>query len=502
MFLIQSAALPRVGEGEPAFAVVALLYFAAVAAIGIWAARRTKGASEFFLAGRSLGVVTMTIAAMAASLSGFAFIGGPGLIYTLGVGALFINLPLAITNTMGAWVLAKRLRLFAEIRDVLTIPDVIGIRYRSPAAQGLAAVAMIIATIGYMATNILAMGFVLDAILGIGLRNGIWIGSLVTLAYSATGGILAGVYTDVLQGVLMAVASVVVFGYVLNVTGGLSGITASIVSVDPDFIAPFGKITPLAALSFYFVFGIGTLGQPHVIHKFLMLKDPRKLRWYPLAMTVAMSLTLLLFVSVGLAVRALVSNGSMAPLARADDATPLFLLRYVPAGVAALVFAGVVAAIMSTLNSFLNIGAAALVHDIPKALGRVPSPALGGARIATVGLTALATLVAAASSTLVAFLAIFGWGMFAATLVPALAVGLNWRGATRVGAIASIGTGMGVSILLESLSYFKIAAFPSGVTPAAIALVSSLAVFLLISMATRSSVNEPLDADVAAVLDA
>jgi Na+/proline symporter len=86
---------------------------------------------------------------------------------------------------------------------------------------------------GYMATNLLALGLVLDAIFGIGLTPGIWIGTGIVLAYSATGGILAGIYTDMLQGALMAIASALVFGFVLHAGGGMSGLSRTVLSADP-----------------------------------------------------------------------------------------------------------------------------------------------------------------------------------------------------------------------------------------------------------------------------
>src|ERR1043166_3732834 len=166
-----------------------------------------------------VGVWTLAIATMAATLSGFTFIGGPGLVYSIGLGAMFIILPASLTHTMCAWALAKRMRLLGEARGLLTVPDAIGARYRSPAAQGLAGVAILVAIIGYMATNFLALGLVVGAIFGTGLGAGIWIGSAVVLAYSAAGGMLAGVYTDVFQGGVMALASVLVFRYALEHIG-------------------------------------------------------------------------------------------------------------------------------------------------------------------------------------------------------------------------------------------------------------------------------------------
>jgi len=191
----------------------------------VWASRRTRNARDFFVAGQGIGIVTLAIAAMASTLSGFAFVGGPGLVYSAGTGAVFIVLSASITNTMGAWVLARRLRLLGEARGLITVPDAIGARYRSPAAQGLSAIAILVAVVGYMATNFLALGLVIDAMFGTGLTLGIWIAMLVTLSYTAAGGILAGVYTDLFEGVVKTVASVTVFYFVLQV--GAAGSTAS-----------------------------------------------------------------------------------------------------------------------------------------------------------------------------------------------------------------------------------------------------------------------------------
>ncbi len=498
--LVQAAALPPLTQ--PVIGGVAIAYFVVVAIIGTWAARRTRNASDFFVAGQGIGLFTLAIAAMAATLSGFAFIGGPGLVYTVGIGAVFIVLPAALTNSMGAWVMAKRLRLLADVREMMTIPDAIGARYQSRLAQGLSAVAIIIAVIGYMATNILALGLVIDAIFAPGLGASIWIGTVIVLAYSVSGGILAGIYNDVFQGTLMALASGFVFWYALEAGGGLGQISRTLLEAEPATLGPWGTLTPLAALSFYFVFGLGSLGQPHVVHKFFMLRDARRLKWFPLLMTAALFVSLLLFIGVGLAMKALVVSGATPALATADDATPAFLLRFTPVPLAAVVFASVAAAIMSTVNSFMSIGAAAFTHDLPVAFGTRMANELKWGRIWTVVIALVAAVVAQASGALVAFLGIFGWGLFASTLVPALAIGLNWTGATRAGAIASIATGLVITLSLETLAFLKVFSFPSGVTASAIALVASLLVFFGVSWLTRATAAATLAPDVRAVMEA
>jgi Na+/proline symporter len=122
--------------------------------------------------------------------------------------------------------------------------------------------------------------------------------------------------------------------------------------------------------------------------------------------------------------------------------------------------------------------------------------------LATVVLTIAAALAAQLSGTLVAFLGIFGWGLFASTLVPALAIGLNWENATREGAVASIATGLVTTLAFETLGYFKVYAFPAGVTVSGLSLVLSFLVFFLVSWLTRARAAAQLPADVKLIMDA
>ncbi|HEX3926505.1 MAG TPA: hypothetical protein VHW65_00785 [Gemmatimonadales bacterium] len=501
LLAFQTHALPTVPT--PDIVAVGIVYFVVCAAIAVWAARRTHTASDFFVAGGGIGLWTMALAAMAATLSGFIFIGGPGLLYSYGIGALFISLSASITTPLSAWALARRMRLLREVRGLMTVPDAIGARYRSPAAQGLSAVAILVASVGYIAANLLALGWVVDAIFHTGLDTGIIAGAAVVIAYSATGGMLAGVYTDLFQGAIKTFASVGIFITVLHTGGGMGGISRAILAREPAFLGPWGVLPPLAALSYFFVFGLGTLGQPQVITKYYMLKDPRQLRWYPLLMTVVLILTLLLFFSVGIGVKAAVLNGTLAPLAasRADDATPMFLLHQTAPLLAGIVFSGIAAAIMGTVNAFMSVGAAAVTHDLPVAFGRPVPGELGLGRISTLVIGVLATLLALRSGQLVVFLGIAGWGLFASTLVPALAIGLNWTGATRAGAIASMAVGLAFTLTFESLSWFKVYKFPTGVQNAGASLVLSLLVFLVVSWLTRRHADGELDADVRLIME-
>jgi Na+(H+)/acetate symporter ActP len=113
----------------------------------------------------------------------------------------------------------------------------------------------------------------------------------------------------------------------------------------------------------------------------------------------------------------------------------------------------------------------------------------------------VAAALAQFSGSLVIFLGIFGFGLFASTLVPALAIGLNWPGATRAGALASISVGLLVTLVGETLAYFRVYTFPVGVSIAGLSLVLSFISFFVVSWLTRAGAEEGLDPDVKLVME-
>ncbi len=503
---------------QPAVVVTALVYLVLVLAIGLWAARRTRTSRDFFIAGQGLGLVVTGLATMSAAFSGFVFIGGPGLTYRLGLASLFICIPVSFTAGLLCWVVAKRLRLLAEVREVYTVPDAILCRYRSPLASGLAALAVVAGTIGYLGAQLLAMGVMIESIFGTQETLGAWslpvamgIGLVVVLFYSIAGGMVAGVYTDLFQGILMVVAAVAVFRSAMASGGGLEAIGRRIAGSElfgPAFLDPLGNIPVFAAMGFFFVFAIGNLGQPHMLHKFYMLDDPRKLKWMPLVVGVSQSLCVLIWLGIGLAVPSLVAGGEMEPLTNPDQASPLFLLAHAPEILAGLVFAGILAAIMSTADSFVNIASAALARDLPNALGRPLRRELFWSRVACFGVTVVAALFAYQYGDLIALLGTFAFGTFGAALAPCLAIGLNWKRVTPTAAVASIATGLGANLLLEFLA--KQAFFPglprptflaTGVLPSAMALALSFAMLLIVTWLGGRPEGDALDDDVARVME-
>ncbi len=383
-------------------------YLLVVLAIGVWGYMQTESTEDFLITGKSIGTWVLALTAFSVIQSGFGFVGGPELVYSFGTTALwiFFTAPLGFVIT---WVLlAKRMRLLADIRDVMTLADGMYVRYESAWVRGLTAVAVIVGVMAYLATNLAALQYVMRAIFGLPVMWGLLIGALILLLYSMLGGMIAGVWTDFVQAITMIVGSIFVFAYALSFGGGMGSISHNLATADPAFVSPFGAMgapaaTIFTALGWWILFSVGAAGQPHLVTKFYMSRNLKILRWGAPIAAATYAISSLLAFSTGLSMRAMVEAGQTAAPKSASVVGPVFVLEHTPGVVAGLILAALLAAIMSTSDSFLNIGAAAVSRDIPRALGRPiddDKTELRVTQAALAGLTIASTLIVFYSQTL------------------------------------------------------------------------------------------------------
>ena len=461
---------------------------------GLWAMKRTQNSSDFFIAGRGLGPIVVALALFSSTLSGFGFVGGPGLVYSIGVSSFWMVMISSTGYAIGFFLVAKRIRMIAELRDCLSLPDVVAARYGSEAVRLLIAITIVLGVMGYLATQILAMAVVMQAILSgtamfadIGLVSCVVISSAVLIFYCVTGGIIASVYTDVVQGAIMMIAGTLILLTAMSVfEGGMQEATAIILADDGESMMPFGAAGIMASLGWFFVFGLGLAGQPHLITKMMMNKDMADNRSILPMSLFGYVMAALLWISIGVVMRAAVIDGVIDPLALPDDAASVFLSGFANPLLAGIVFAGLFAAIMSTSDAFLNIGTAAIIHDIPKALrGSRLNNELFWARVVTVLLAIVAACFALYShfqdATLVALLGAFGWGTFAASIFPVVAIGLNWRGASVAGAVTAISAALIINFSVQLAGIV----LPYGISGPLLAFITSLLLFIGVSLATK-----------------
>ena len=478
------------------------IYMTVVLAIGAWATTRTKTSGDFYIAGRSLGVLVMAIAVFSSIQSGFGVVGGTSTVTAGGYGfvsGVMIATPLGFALTW--FMLGKRMMGVGDMGEIYTVGDIAELRYKSKAARGTMAVVVVLGVLGYLGTQVLAMGIVVAAIFDVSTTTGAIIGMAVLGLYVVGGGILAGVYTDLFQGLLMLVASMIAFFYAIDSGGGISDMTRTLISENPDLASPFG-ISPFITIPCWiFLFSLGGSAQPHGLTKFLMLRERGSLKWGPLISGTGYAITTLMVVGIGSAVSVLTIRGEFPKIASPDESFTAYLTDFTPPVVAGLVISGLLAAIMSTGSSFLTLGASSIVRDLPLAFNLPVRRELLWSRVAVGALLVLSTAFALYIGSVVALLGTFGWGTFAASLFPALVLGMLWNGGTKEAAISSAIVGVVLNFVLEVGGKYGFTPLPEGVVVGAFAFAVSLVVYIVVSMVTGDKTDTEVDAPLAAVID-
>ncbi len=429
--------------------VWAVLLAAATGLLAVWGFRRARDASGYFAASRTAGPILAGLGGTAAGLSAFVFIGGPGLFASIGVASLWIILSAPLTGALQCWAVGEPVARIARLRSTLTVPGILAARYGEGAPRGLAAAAVIAGGIAMLAVQVKGVAVAGDVLLG---GRGWTLAAVLvggTTLYTAAGGMRAGLLAEGFQGLLMAVAALVLAWVALDRAGGPAAALHTLHDLRPALLDPWNGIGPSTALGWFLLFGLGTCAQPHYLQKFLLVRSEETLRWMPLVMTGGLLAVLTVWIGVGLGGTALVARGDLR-ISTPDQLAPALLLSLSPT-LLLVATAAVAAAVMSTAATLLNLVAAAVARDLPLATGHAPGESLVLPRLATVGAAGLAMALAAGSGRSVALLGVLGWGTFTAALLPAILLGLNWERASRRGAVAAMIAGPSVQLLMEGL---------------------------------------------------
>jgi sodium/proline symporter len=253
---------------------------------------------------------------------------------------------------------------------------------------------------------------------------------------------ISAIWTDFIQMIVMVAGSLIVFIRGMKMVGGMSVLNKEIASINPDMIQAYHSTGPIgiaAFISFFFLYVIGHQGQPHVVSKFYMIKKLSMLKWACIIAASTYGITALLWF-VGLYTKVMVERGSMAAPASPDLVALMFIQNFFHPAVAGLIFAAVMAAIMSTSEAFLLVASSSIVRDIYQQIikkgEKLPEKTeLALSRWITLGVIVITFLLSLNPPDLVGWLGNASWGIFVASLVPVLSIGILWKRATRIAAI-------------------------------------------------------------------
>lgn len=445
-----------------------IAYTLAVVAVGVYSSRFAKQSDEdFFLAGRSLGKWVGALSASASSESGWVTLGLVGMGFVTGVQAYWMVPGCVLGYTFNWLVLAEPLRRRSAELGSLTLPDFFSqhFRERLPILRVLTVLVIVVAMMLYVSAQFAAAGKSFAAAFEptITRRSGLLIGAAIVLFYTVSGGFRAACWTDLLQALLMLVVLVAFPIYALYGQGGLGTVLETLHAHDPELVAFMPEKSGWALVGFLFSssglgINFGYPGQPHVLVRFMALKDKREARMGAIIAISWVALVLSGAVTAGMAVRALALGGTdwAQSLLGGDGETALVMgsMHLLPGVLAGMALAAVLAAICSTADSQLVVAASAVANDIYAHL-IAKKPGQNHAwfnRLVVFGIGACAILMVIGKKVQVFDMVLdYGWAVLGAAFGPQLILVLLWRRATYVGCVGGMLTGFATPILWQEL---------------------------------------------------
>lgn len=434
---------------ENSFAITStfVAYLIIMVAIGVYAYKRTSNSSDYFLGGRSLGPWPAALSAGASDMSGWLLLGLPGYAYAAGIEAFWLAGGL-LAGTWANWFIsAKRLRTYSIQTDALTLPEFLSRRFndKSKLIQTISAFFILLFFLFYTSSGLVAGGKLFETVFGLDYSIAVVIGTVCVVSYTLFGGFLAVSWTDLVQGLLMAAALMIVPIAVMD--GGFGQLSSDMHNINPELLTLWNDVKgePLSAIAIISLaaWGLGYFGQPHILARFKASRSNKDLTtarriavgWTALSMAGAMLVGLVGLVWV-----------TGHPGTQLEDGEKIFIHPVV----AGILLAAILAAVMSTADSQLLVSSSALAEDFYKQVIKPDASSEEVVMIGRVGvivISLIALFLAMTPDSSVLGLVSYAWAGFGAAFGPAVVLSLYWSGMNRNGALAGILVG-GVTIVV------------------------------------------------------
>ena len=454
-----------------------VIYMAIVIVIGIVFAKRANQSSEdYFLGGRTLGPWVTAMSAEASDMSGWLLMGLPGVAYWCGLAdAAWTAIGLAVGTYFNWLIVSKRLRRYSiRANNSITLPDFFSNRFREKkkVIMTISALFILVFFTVYAASCFVTCGKLFSTLFGASYISMMIVGAAFVLLYTILGGFLAESASDFMQSITMiiALAAVVIVSTVR--AGGLGVVIENAKSI-PGFLDFFGLATPVlgengeqlveagkpvfgAAAEYgilnvfsMLAWGLGYFGMPQVLLRFMAIRKEKKLTRSRRIAMIWVTISLAVAVFIGIVGRAVIPTELLTQSA-AENVFIKLATGSLPAILAGFVMAGILAATISSSDSYLLIAASAFAKNIYQGvLNKKASDkqVMTLSRITLLAITLIAIVIALDENSVIFTIVSFAWAGFGATFGPLILFSLFWKRMTRAGTIAGMVGGAGMVFL-------------------------------------------------------
>ena len=448
------------GSSSLTIGLTFIVYICGMLAIGWVAYQRTGNLADYILGGRKLGSWVTALSAGASDMSGWLLLGLPGYAYAAGFEAGWIALGLLVGTYFNWRIMAKRLRCYTEVAaNSLTIPDFLEQRFRDSRhlLRVIAAFFILLFFLFYTSSGLVAGAKLFNAVFNWPYQWAIVVGATAILVYTFIGGFLAVSWTDLFQGLLMALALVVVPVVATISVGGWGASMNALESANPALVnaltSKLGEPLGLLGIVSLLGWGLGYFGQPHILARFKAIHSTPALDKARRIAVAWVTLSMLGALAVGIVGVAFLKE----PLSGADTEKVFIIMvntLFHPL-VAGVLLAAILAAIMSTADSQLLVSASVLTEDFYKAMYRRQASQqelIWVGRMAVLLIALIAAVLAWDPGRKVLDLVAYAWAGFGSAFGPTLLFALFWSRMTRNGALAGMIVGGLTVVIWKQLS--------------------------------------------------
>lgn len=425
--------------------------------IGAIYMKRTNNTEDYFLGGRGLNGWVAALSAQASDMSGWLLMGLPGSVYALGTGQAWIAVGLLIGTILNWICISGRLRRYTIVaNNSMTLPAYFENRFHDKKRILLAVSSTVICIffLVYTASALAAGGKLFNSVFGLDYHIAVAIGAVVILAYTFMGGFMAVCVTDFIQGMLMLVGLLVVpilayatmkgdFISILNQTE-VAGGAEVFLSLTSNGGEPYKAIDIISQLAW----GLGYCGMPHILTRFMAVKNQKELNKSKSIAIVWVILSLVAAVFIGIIGRAFLFPTLLDGPATEDVfikmIVKLFTETYALPFIGGIFLCGIMAAIMSTADSQLLVAASAVSKDIYKDILKPDAEdkkVLQISRITVIVVAVIAFVIAWDPDSSIMGLVSNAWAGLGSAFGPIVVMSLFWRRANFAGAVAGIASG-------------------------------------------------------------
>ncbi len=451
---------------ETIWVLVALfIYMGIMLFIGISSAKKNKNADDYFLGGRNLNGWVAALSAQASDMSGWLLMGLPGSIYALGTNQAWIAIGLFLGTVCNWLFVSGKLRRYTiKAGNSMTIPEYLSNRFKDEknVLKIISAIVIVVFFLVYTASAFASGGKLFVSITGMDYHVALAVGAVVILLYTFFGGFLAVCETDFIQGSMMLVGILAVPIIAVSIMGTdniIPNLVDSGIGVSAsDYLnlmkGPDGQPITLVSILSQLAWGLGYCGMPHILVRFMAIRDEKELAKSKKVAIVWVLLSLAIACVIGALGRAYlfptVLEGTATENVYIEMTKKVFMEDTKLAFIGGIILCSILAAIMSTADSQLLVTSSSVAKDLFKGSftkNLSEKKMMLVSRITVVIVAILAFVIAWDPNSSIMGLVSNAWAGLGSAFGPTILLSLYWKRINKYGAMAGMLSG-GLTVII------------------------------------------------------